>query len=113
MFIVRNAYIGKAENYLRYYGTFNFGPGGAFHDIPWVIRRFGIVPESAYDGLNYGSKTHNHSEMSGMLKAMVEVLAKKSGIHLGHVFPRADGRVRFCINATVLDFIPRDKIKNK
>ena len=28
MFIVRNAYIGKAENYLRYYGTFNFGPGG-------------------------------------------------------------------------------------
>jgi len=41
----------------------------------------------------------------------VEVLAKKSGIHLGHVFPRADGRKRFCINATVLEFIPRDKIK--
>jgi peptide methionine sulfoxide reductase msrA/msrB len=39
----------------------------------------------------------------------VEVLAKKSGIHLGHVFPRADGKRRFCINATVLDFIPRDK----
>jgi len=77
MFIVRNAYIGKAENYLRYYGTFNFGPGGAFHDIPWVIKRYGIVPESAYKGLNYGSETHNHSEMSGMLKSMVEVLAKK------------------------------------
>jgi bleomycin hydrolase len=77
MFIVRNAYIGKAENYLRYYGTFNFGPGGAFHDIPWVIKRFGIVPESAYKGLNYGSDSHNHSEMQGMLKAMVEVLAKK------------------------------------
>ena len=41
----------------------------------------------------------------------VEVLAKKSGIHLGHVFPRADGRERFCINATVLDFIPRAEIK--
>jgi len=38
----------------------------------------------------------------------VEVLAKKSGIHLGHVFPRFDGKRRFCINATVLDFIPRD-----
>ena len=39
----------------------------------------------------------------------VEVIAKKSGIHLGHVFPRADGRQRFCINATVLKFVPRKK----
>jgi len=40
----------------------------------------------------------------------VEIIAKKSGIHLGHVFPRRDGRRRFCINATVLEFIPRDKL---
>jgi len=43
----------------------------------------------------------------------VEVIAKKSGIHLGHVFPRHDGKERFCINATVLEFIPREKLKNK
>jgi len=42
----------------------------------------------------------------------IEVLAKKSGIHLGHVFPRVDGKRRFCINATVLEFIPREKLKN-
>ncbi|WP_457744596.1 peptide-methionine (S)-S-oxide reductase MsrA [Sulfurimonas sp.] len=41
----------------------------------------------------------------------VEIVAKKSGIHLGHVFPRADGRRRFCIDATVLEFVPRAKIK--
>ena len=41
----------------------------------------------------------------------VEVIAKKSGIHLGHVFDRADGRKRFCINATVLEFVPREKLK--
>ena len=41
----------------------------------------------------------------------VEIVAKESGIHLGHVFPRADGRKRFCIDATVLEFVPRDKIK--
>ena len=41
----------------------------------------------------------------------IEVVAKKSGIHLGHVFNRADGRKRFCINATVLEFVPREKIK--
>jgi len=40
-----------------------------------------------------------------------EIIAKKSGIHLGHVFPREDGRRRFCINATVLEFVPRAEIK--
>jgi len=38
----------------------------------------------------------------------IEVIAKKSGAHLGHVFPRADGKKRFCINANVLEFVPRD-----
>lgn len=39
-----------------------------------------------------------------------EVIAKKSGIHLGHVFDES-GHRRFCINATVLEFVPRDQIK--
>jgi peptide methionine sulfoxide reductase msrA/msrB len=44
----------------------------------------------------------------------VEIVAKKSGAHLGHVFNDApNGRQRFCINATVLEFVPRVKIKNK
>lgn len=77
MYIVRNAYLGKAENYLRMYGNFNFGAGGAFHDIPWVIERFGIVPMSAYKGLEYGEEDHNHKEMNQMLSSMVKVLAKK------------------------------------
>ncbi len=40
-----------------------------------------------------------------------EIIAKKSGAHLGHVFNDAPGgRKRFCINASVLEFVPRDKI---
>ena len=77
MYIVRNAYLGKAENYLRMYGSFNFGAGGAFHDIPWVIERYGIVPASVYSGLAYGEEEHHHSEMEGILTSMVKVLAKK------------------------------------
>jgi len=39
-----------------------------------------------------------------------EVLAKKSGAHLGHVFKDGPGgRNRFCINASVLEFVPRVK----
>lgn len=77
MYIVRNAYLGKAVNYLRMYGTFNFGAGGAFHDIPWVIKRFGIVPNEVYEGLEYGTDKHNHSEMNAVLEGMVKALAKK------------------------------------
>ncbi len=40
----------------------------------------------------------------------IEVIAKKSGIHLGHVFDEFGYR-RFCINATVLEFVPRKDIK--
>jgi peptide methionine sulfoxide reductase msrA/msrB len=42
----------------------------------------------------------------------VELIAKKSGAHLGHVFNDAPGgRKRFCINATILEFVARDKVK--
>ena len=90
MFIARNAYIGKAENFLRMYGTFTFGPGGAFHDIPWVIKRYGIVPEEVYMGLNYGDTIHRHSEMEGILEATVKVLATKpQNDHLTPVWKKA------------------------
>lgn len=77
MYIVRNAYLGKAENYLRMYGTFNFGQGGAFHDIPWVIERYGIVPEETYKGLEYGEEAHNHDEMEAMMAAALKAIVDK------------------------------------
>ncbi len=40
----------------------------------------------------------------------IEVRAKVSGIHLGHVFNDApDGKKRYCINATVLEFVPKKR----
>ncbi len=77
MFIVRNAYREKAINYVRMHGHFNFSAGGAFHDIPYIIKRYGMVPEKYYDGLSYGSKTaHNHAEMDAILKAAVDAIIK-------------------------------------
>lgn len=74
MYVVRKAYEGKAENYVRMHGNHNFGPGGAFHDIPWVIRHYGIVPLDVYKGLSYGSDEHNHEELDGILSASVKVI---------------------------------------
>jgi peptide methionine sulfoxide reductase msrA/msrB len=42
---------------------------------------------------------------------MIEIRAKVSGIHLGHVFKDGlNGNLRYCINATVLDFIKHKNI---
>lgn len=76
MFIVRNAYLDKAVNYVRMHGSINFAAGGAFHDIPHTIKKYGIVPEEIYKGLNYGEEKHNHAELDAILKATVEQIVK-------------------------------------
>ena len=76
MFVVRNTYSDKAERYVRMNGILNFGPGGAFHDVTYVIKKYGMVPESVYTGLNYGTEKHTHNEMDQVLKAMVDAIVK-------------------------------------
>ena len=76
MYIARRAYLDKAVNYVRMHGNFNFGPGGAFHDIPYVVKRYGVVPQEVYQGLEYGMETHNHSELNNILEAMVKEVIK-------------------------------------
>ena len=71
MFIVRKAYEAKAQKYIRMDGHTNFGQGGAFHDIPYVIKNYGIVPQNVYTGLKKKSDTYNHSEMFKKLNDIV------------------------------------------
>jgi bleomycin hydrolase len=78
MYVVYNAYMGKAEKYIRTDGNTNFSEGGAFHDIPWVIKRYGIVPSSAYAGLNYGTESHTHAELYEVLNGTVQGVLKAS-----------------------------------
>jgi bleomycin hydrolase len=76
MYIVRMAYYDKVEKYLRMHGKLNFGQGGAFHDIPYVIKKYGIVPQNIYQGLNYGEEDHNHGELEAVLTGMCDALIK-------------------------------------
>ena len=78
MWIVRNAYLDKAELYLRYHGTNNFSQGGGFHDIVDMIKKYGIVPEEAYTGLNYGTTKHDHTEIEKILTGFVSGLKDAS-----------------------------------
>ena len=76
MYIARKAYELKADKFIRLDGKGNFSEGGEFHDIPYVIKNYGVVPLSVYDGLNYGSDTHDHGEMFSVLDGAVQGLLK-------------------------------------
>ncbi len=71
MFLVNHCYRDKAERYVRMQGNTNFGDGGLLHDILYVMKNYGLMPESSYPGLNYGEKKHSHGEVSSLLKSMV------------------------------------------
>lgn len=73
MFIVRHNYLDKLkDNYLRQ-GKGNLGQGSLAHDFMIVFTREGIVPDEVYPGLNYGSPTHNHSELNAFINAVAAV----------------------------------------
>lgn len=79
MFTVRHKLLSMADNYIRYHGKSNFGDGGQAHDLLNVVREFGFVPETIYDGKNIGTENHNHGEMSSVLEAMLNAILKKRG----------------------------------
>ena len=73
MFTVRNNYNERIfNNYIRA-GKGNINPGSVCHMATDAIAKYGIMPESAYHGINYDSPTHNHGELSMYLKAIAAV----------------------------------------
>jgi len=79
MYAVYHAYLGKANRWVRLHRSdiANFPPGGALNDVPDMIDLYGCVPDEVYDGLKYGSKSHNHSELHKVLKNYLETLSTK------------------------------------
>lgn len=77
MFVVRHCYDDKADKYVRMYGALNFAQGGSALDVPYVWDLYGIVPEEAYPGLNYGEDKHVHGEISDLLTGYVKTIVRK------------------------------------
>ena len=76
MFIVYHSYSDKATKYVRTHATSNFGPGGSFHDVMYVLQNYGIVPEKEMNGLNYGQESHKHGELDALTKSYVETMVR-------------------------------------
>jgi len=82
MFVVYHCYSDKATRYVRLHGNLNFGGGGAFHDVTYVLKHYGLVPENAYKGLNYGQDNHVHGELDEILKDYVDGVVKNKNRQL-------------------------------
>jgi aminopeptidase C len=74
MYVIRDNYINRLHDSYLKQGKGNPGEGGGLpHDWLREVKEAGIVPETVYPGLNYGSKVHNHDELQAFITAIAAV----------------------------------------
>ena len=76
MFTVRQVYLDKGIKYVRMQGHLNFGQGGQLPDVLYVMKKYGAVPATVYQGLEYGEEKNKHSELESVLKAFLDAIVK-------------------------------------
>lgn len=76
MFLVRQCYHEKADNFVRMHGKSNFGNGGLAMDLLLVWKKYGLVPESEYPGNLADPKGPVHGEMDAVLKGYIDEVIK-------------------------------------
>jgi len=80
IFTARCVYTEKADNYVRMHGAVSWGDGGSCHDVINMYSKYGVVPQSVYTGLNYGTTKNKFGEMQAILKGMLDaVVANHNG----------------------------------
>ena len=107
---------GTENRFCQKYEKFKHTPDGLFVDILSGEPLFDTKDRfnSGSGWLSFvkaidGSVDYREDFSFGMHR--VEVISKSSGIHLGHVFDDGpNGQKRYCINANVLEFVPREDI---
>lgn len=78
MYNVRRNYKDKGDKYVRLHGMLNFAQGGSFADVIETIDEYGLMPEEAYKGLNYGLDKNNHGEVEGVLGSIVKSVVENN-----------------------------------
>ena len=77
MFVARNVYLEKADNFVRRHGKTNFGEGSLSHDLINTISKYGLIPNEVFDGLVTDSDKHDHSELASLLEAYLKTIVGK------------------------------------
>ena len=77
MYIVSRTYHDRALAAIRTSGDVSFSQGGAFNDVIYGMKHYGLVPEQEMrPGVMYGDTLSKHSELSTVTDAMVKAIAK-------------------------------------
>jgi aminopeptidase C len=77
MYVVEKTYNDRAMATVRTHGDVSFSQGGAFNDVIYCLRNYGMVPEEVMrPGVMYGDTLSNHSELSALTDVMIDAIAK-------------------------------------
>ena len=106
----------QIQDFVRNHEIFKNTPDGVFVDKLSGVALFDTRDRfnSSSGWLSFTSPVQNSTyelEDNSFGMRRTEIRSKSSGIHLGHVFPDGpNGMPRYCINATVLEFVLRKNI---
>ena len=88
MYNVRVSYTEKAMNFVLRQGKAQFGEGGLSHDVMNSIKKYGMVPESVYEGNLYNPGHHNHTEMVAIIESQLKTIITNPNHKLSKIWPQ-------------------------
>ncbi len=77
MFVCNKNYMDRAVQTVRLHGDMQFEQGGSAYDVQYILKNYGICPESAMPlpGQMYGDTLNNFSEFFIVMPSYVKTLA--------------------------------------
>ncbi|MBQ3723356.1 MAG: aminopeptidase [Bacteroidales bacterium] len=89
MYVVSKSYFERGIKYVRMDGCLGFSAGSEADDVLHVIRDYGLVPQSAMSGMNYGTELPVQGEMDAVLKGFIDAASKNPNRKLTTAWKRA------------------------
>lgn len=89
MFCVNHTYSDRAIKYVRLHGKMQLGSGGETDDVLRVIKKYGMVPNSVYSGMDYGTKLPVQGELDAVLQNFVNAIVMNKNHKLTPVWHKA------------------------
>ena len=93
MFVVHHTMLDRAEYVVRMYGNAQFAPGGSAYDVIYCLKNYGLVPQEAMPGIQYGSTPADtlpvHTELDAVAKGVVKAVSNSGLKKLTPVWKKA------------------------
>ena len=93
MFVVHHTMLDRAEYVVRLYGNAQFAPGGSAYDVIYCLKSYGLVPQEAMPGIQYGSTPADtlpvHTELDAVAKGVVNAVSNSGLKKLTPVWKKA------------------------